>query len=61
MVEVKGGKGEPRYRVDEKKLKKIELAANSFLKSTEVKYKELRTDVIEITANGIVHIKGVSL
>jgi len=58
---VKGGKDQPRYRVDERKLRKIELTVNCFLRSANVSYREIRTDVIEITDREIVHIKGVSL
>ena len=61
IVEVKGGKGKPRYRVDERKLRKIELAVSCFLRSAEIKYKELRIDVIEVTDGKIKHIKGVDL
>jgi len=47
--------------VDERKLKRMELAVNCFLKFADVRYKEIRIDVIEVTDKGIVHIKGVSI
>ena len=61
FVEVKGGKGEPRFRVDERKMRRIELTANDFLSRFDIDFEEIRFDVIEITEDGINHIEGVSI
>ncbi len=61
FVEVKGGKGYPRYRVDPNKMKRIELTANKFVSEFKKKVKEVRFDVIEVTENKIVHIEGVGI
>ncbi|MDK2950656.1 MAG: putative endonuclease [Kosmotogales bacterium] len=63
FIEVKGGKEyyRPRLRVDETKMKKIELTANFFLRNYEKNYIESRLDVIEVLDNGkINHFKGIS-
>ncbi len=60
-VEVKGGKGSPRFRVNERKMKRIELAMNVFLKKVKLDFSEVRLDVIEVTDEGIVHLEGVEL
>ena len=59
LVEVKYGKG-GRFRVDEGKMRRIELAANSLL-SKLGKFDEIRLDVVEISDDGIVHIEGVGI
>ncbi len=59
LVEVKYGKG-GRFRVDEKKMRRIELAANSLLSRFE-KFKEVRLDVVEVSDDGVVHIEGVGI
>ena len=61
FVEVKGGKGEPRFRVDRRKLRRIELAANDFLSRVDVPHDEVRLDVVEITPEGVRHLVGISL
>ena len=59
LVEVKYGKG-GRFRVDERKMRRIELAANSLLSRFE-KFKEVRLDVVEVSDDGVVHIEGVGI
>jgi putative endonuclease len=54
---VKYGKG-GRFRVDREKMRRIEMAANSFLKKFG-DFEELRLDVVEVSEDGIVHIEGV--
>ncbi|HAA85485.1 MAG TPA: YraN family protein [Kosmotogaceae bacterium] len=62
FVEVKGGSGfiPPRLRINEKKLRSIEMAANMYTKSLDHEYESYRLDVIEVLDNGEVnHIEGV--
>ena len=61
FVEVKGGKENPRFRVNRDKMRKIELTANHFLNTHDVTYSEIRLDVIEITSDGVKHFKGISI
>ena len=59
FVEVKYGKG-GRFRIDGRKLRRIEMAAGSFMKrfgSAE----EVRLDVVEVSEDGILHIEGVGI
>ncbi len=63
FIEVKGGKGFilPRLRVNETKIKKIEITANYYIKNQNKIYKEIRVDVIEILDNGeISYFEGIS-
>ncbi|MEA2066447.1 MAG: YraN family protein [Thermotogota bacterium] len=62
FVEVKGGNPDfpPRLRINRKKLKKIEMAANRYISSKEPAFDSCRIDVIEVLSNGrINHIDGV--
>ncbi|HOI63732.1 MAG TPA: YraN family protein [Mesotoga sp.] len=62
FVEVKGGNGfsPPRYRVDERKLRHLEMAANRFIAQERPKFDEIRLDVVEVLNTGeINHIKSV--
>ncbi len=56
FVEVKYGEG-GRFRVDRRKMNRIKMAANFYLKDFE--YDEVRLDVIEVTEEEVLHIKGV--
>ncbi|TYB92380.1 MAG: YraN family protein [Kosmotoga sp.] len=62
FVEVKGGNPDfpPRLRINRKKLKKIEMAANRYISSNKPCFDSCRIDVIEVLSNGrINHIDGV--
>ncbi len=62
FVEVKGGNCffPPRLRINEKKLRAIEMAANMYTKGLGDKYESYRLDVIEVLDSGEVnHIEGV--
>jgi putative endonuclease len=62
FVEVKGGNPDfpPRLRINRKKLKKIEMAANRYISSKKPYFESCRLDVIEVLSNGrINHIDGV--
>ncbi|AEH51149.1 YraN family protein [Pseudothermotoga thermarum] len=63
FVEVKSGKSEylPRTKVDERKLRKIEMAANDYLKKHPLEVEGYRIDVVEITQDGIEHFEGINL
>jgi len=63
FIEVKGGKvfTLPRLRVNEAKIKKIEITANYYLRNQNKIYDKTRLDVIEILDNGkINYFKGIS-
>jgi len=57
FVEVKYGV-EGRFRVDKKKLSKIEMAASRYMKKFG-DFESVRLDVIEVRDDGIIHIEGV--
>ncbi|MBN2219004.1 MAG: YraN family protein [Kosmotogaceae bacterium] len=62
FVEVKGGSSLvlPRYRVDERKIRRLELAAQRYILIEKPEFDEARLDVIEILGNGVVnHIRSV--
>jgi putative endonuclease len=62
FVEVKGGNGYqlPRYRVDERKLRRLEMAVQKYIMSFKPEFSEMRLDVIEVLRSGeITHLKGV--
>ncbi|HCO70175.1 YraN family protein [Mesotoga sp.] len=62
FVEVKGGSSFrlPRYRVDERKLRRLEFAAQRYILSEKPVFSEARLDVIEVLENGKVnHLKAV--
>ncbi|AFK06378.1 putative endonuclease related to Holliday junction resolvase [Mesotoga prima MesG1.Ag.4.2] len=62
FVEVKGGSSLvlPRYRVDERKIRRLELAAQRYILTEEPKFEEARLDVIEILESGAVnHFRSV--
>ena len=61
FVEVKGGRGRPRYRVTPSKLKKIEFAATDFMRKYGGDYDSVRLDVVEVTEGGVEHIEGINL
>lgn len=63
FIEVKGGKSFilPRLRVNETKIKKIEITANYYIKKHNKMYEETRLDVIEVLDNGeINYFEGIS-
>ncbi|MFW6121395.1 MAG: YraN family protein [Petrotogales bacterium] len=62
FVEVKGGNPDfpPRLRINRKKLKKIEMAANNYIMRNNPYFDSCRIDVIEVLSNGSInHIEGV--
>jgi putative endonuclease len=62
FVEVKGGRSFrlPRYRVDERKLRRLELAAQRYISTEKPTFSETRLDVIEVLNDGEVnHLKAV--
>ncbi|MFO7882184.1 MAG: YraN family protein [Kosmotogaceae bacterium] len=62
FVEVKGGNPDfpPRLRINRKKLKKIEMAANRYISMNNPNYESCRIDVVEVLSDGrINHIEGV--
>ncbi len=63
FVEVKSGKSEylPRTRVDERKLRRINFAANDYLRNCHLDVEGYRIDVVEVTENGIQHFEGIGL
>ncbi len=61
FVEVKGGRGDPRFRVNERKLRRLELAINDYLSKADLTYDEIRLDVVEVTSKGIRHMVGINL
>lgn len=56
LIEVKGGKdilGDPAFRVNSNKLKKIMRVGNYFIaKNHHIKFEEVQIDVISVTDNG---------
>lgn len=62
FVEVKGG-GDfslPRYRLDERKLKRLELAAQKYILQERPSFEQTRFDLVEVLRSGeINHLKGI--
>ncbi len=61
FVEVKSGSSDylPRTRVDLRKMRHIQFAANDYIMNNPQDYCGYRIDVIEVTEKGIEHLEGV--
>ncbi len=59
FVEVKYGK-DGRFRIDRKKLERIEKAALAYMKRFGG-FENVRLDAVEVSENGIFHIEGVEI
>ena len=57
---MKYGRG-GRFRIDRGKMRRIELALNEFLRRSNMKFDEVRLDVVEISDDGLEHIRGVEV